>query len=822
MGIHNAVVRKVISFALLVCFTVTNISPAFAQESNPEIALDPSKFTGIDPDKFGQHEDVLSEEDKSELKRFLTQPTQITLEVLFLLKSLYHRIKLDEQKLGREALLQIITKRKDSQSVGIEVENLGKAEPLVINTKRGPLIITKVRHNKLKMVMLFIDSSQIDMEFLIESEKRVQLGTTNLDSTLQGLSEKQIKEELDHRKFVLKQVRTLYSKMLMSEWNPKFEYLPLHEHNQKSSKVELTPPDELKARVDEVLEKPFSELQHKPWFQKVASKSYNTWVDLVKQEEISRTKKQGNEAMMTIMYNSQEGGVQPNTIVKGSKFSLEYWKMWWQAIYETPAYGKPVWENNKGIGKLKVIFTGDYLVGLGFGTSLGLLSAATATIFPGSLPEGLTPLSVGLVSFGYSLFFGVFGKTWANFLYRGGEAPRFLKNWGPGIAQSYTYNLLSTESLSMIGSDGRLDLGAMKMHVDILLNQSIKTVTKTSLQNIPKHRDKTGEAEGTVKIPNYKIVAPWKHNMKFMEVEATETTIDTLKLFKWIRNQFTINEAARSWEEKFVLRFHRDWKITIPWLVREDFDTYIPRKNYENQSIQFVTTPVGLLSRFGFTIPIPGTGLALPVGHLLYALLGPIGDVRYIRYLKYYSEVLEQVQGKNHPETKRAKSQLVSEVTAWNQLMIGRWAKIEFYKNSNPAEGTKTIFGYEPRLVSREEYTQEVLNGRGDKPKADFSIPNATQFIGYYVKAVPIQIWDAAKSIANWAARKVAYRTWSVYQSFSEDLQRDAEEKARIKEANERYKFLTTVQTDGGKPHPLQVKNLKSFDRDKTCSGLFR
>lgn len=822
MGIRHSVVRKVISFTLLVCFTVTNISPALAQNNQPQIALDPAQFTDMNPDKFMQSPENLSAEEKAELKKFLSQPTEVTLEILFLLKNLYHKVKMAEQKLGTNEVTKILSKRKDSESIEFEIEKLGKAEPLVINTSRGPLFFTKVRHNKLKMVMLFIDKSQIDMEFLIESERMEKLGLSALDPTLSGLSKEQRMLELDHRRFILKQIRTLYAKMLMSEWNPKLEYLPLHQQTEASKVERETPPEELKSKVNEVLEKPFEELQNKPWFKKVSEKSFNTWMDLVKQENDARSKTQGHEALMLMMYDSKASGVQQDTVRKASKFSLNYWKMWWTSIYETPSYGKPVWENNKGLGKLKVLLTGDYLVGLGFGVSLGFLSAATTVLIPGALPEGLTPLGVTTVSFGYSLFFGVFGKTWANFVYRGNEFQRFIKNWGPGIAQSYTYNLLSSESLSVIGSNGRFDINAMKVHADILLNQSIKTVTKTSLQNIPKHRDKTGEAEGTLKVPYFKVVAPWKHNMKFMEIEATETTIDTLKLYKWIRNQLSLSQGNRSWEEKFILRFQRDWKISAPWLIRKEYDTHIPRKNYENQAIQFVTTPIGLLSRFGFSIPIPGTGISVPVGHLLYMALGPIGDIRYIRHLRDYVVILNEHMGEQHPFTKRARAELVREVTEWNNLMIGKWAKIEFYKNLNSDSGKTTIFGYEPRILSREDYTKEVLDGRGDKPTPSFAIPNPTQFIGYYVKAVPLQIWETTKEIANWIARKTAYHSYKVYQSIDEDLKKDAERKAQAQEAIERYKRVMTVQTDGGRPHPQQIRSEISRSRGATCVSLFR
>lgn len=764
--------KKVVSSLLIICFLLTDLSPALADTTSKKsnVAFDPTIFTSIDPDKFTLHPNQLSQEEVEEARKFLEVPTRNFLEVMFLLKNLNYRIQMEEERLGQDEVEKIIAKRKDSQSIEFEVEKVGKAEPLVIHTERGPLYFDKVRHNELKMPIFMIDKNKIDLQFLLESERLQKLKLGEVDKTLQNLSPQQVKDELKNRKFILNHMRTLYARMLMTPWNPEFQYQPLSEVVQKGNAPETTQatPEEVEKQVKEVMTEPVEKLQHKNWFKRLASKSYDTWIDLAKTEQSKNHANTGNEAIMVILYDGNTGKlIESQTIKRPSKFSYEYWRMYARALWEPPAYGKPVWKNNTGLGKLRVLLTGDYLMGLTFGMALGSLSFLVSSALPGSLPEGLNAFDVARISFGWSLFFGVFGKTWANFVYRGNDFVRFVKNWSTGLGQSYHFNLVSNESLSLLAKNGSFDPNALKIHGDIVVNQSIKTVTKTSLQEIPRTRAKTGEAEGTLKIPYYKIVAPWKNNMKFMELEATETTIDPLRLVKWLREQVTIeHREPRTWEEKLVLRFDKDFKIKLPWLVRQEYETYIPRQNFENQTPQFVTTPVGLLSRFGFTT------WGIPLGHLLYAVLGPIGEVRQIRYKAKYADQLARNYGESHPLTKRYRNIVKTEIEGWNNLKI-------------------------------------------------FDIPG-TQFIGYYVKVVPVQVWKTAQELSAWVTKQAAYYTYSIAEQIKKQDRAANNEQKASQEQTKRMNLLMTVQTPQGKPHPQQIQNGIRFHAPAMCARLFQ
>ncbi len=753
--------KKAVSATILVCFIITNISPAYGQN---QIGYDPSIHSNIDPDKYKLRPDELSQEEVEEARRFLEQPTQYTLEIMFLLKNLYYRIQMEEQRIGVDAIAKMLEKRQDSENIEFEVEKVGKAELIVINTKRGPLFITKVRHNALRMSILFIDKNQVDLQLLEETERILKLPKAELNKLFEGYTPEQREAELAHRRLLLNHIRTLNARMLMSEWNPQLEYRPLSElHEQSKPRVEA-PPD-VEQKVKAVLNEPISELKNKGWFKKLSSRSYDTWVDLAKQNNVKPEK--GNQALMISMYDGLTGdNTRTSKISRDSVFTYNYWKTYWKAIWERPAYSKEIWESERGLGKMRVLLTGDYLMGISFGVALGGLSFLTSLALPNSLPEGLTATDVAQISFGWSLFFGVFSKTWQNFVYRGNNFVRFVKNWSTGLGQSYHFNLVSDESLAVI-KNSTLDKSAIKVHTDILINQSIKSSSKTSLQEIPRFRARTGEAQGTLKIKDYRIVMPWKHNMKFMEFEVVENTIDPLKFFRWVRNQFTITQFDRKpWEDKLVMRFSKDVKIKLPWMIPFQRETDIPRKNFEGQTPQFVTTPVGLLSRFGYTVA------GIPVGHILYAALAPIGEVRQIRYKITYADDLARKLGEEHALTRRTRQMVQEEIARWNSFKI-------------------------------------------------FNIP-MSQFVGYYVKVVPRQIYETTRELSRWLATYSAQKTYAVYEHYQEAVRQQTHKRAESERAQARFSLLNTVQTANGAPHPRQYANGMRDYRSGTCSRLFQ
>lgn len=766
-------VKKFVASVLIFSFLIADVTPAFAQANNNEqLQLDPAIFSNIEPDKYTQPPSALSDEEAAEAKKFLDKPTQNLLETLFLLKGLTQRLKMESVTQDYDAIAKIISKRKDSENIDFEVKGVGKAEPLIINTARGPFFFHKVRHNGLKTVMLFLDKNKVDLEFLAESEEMKNQGLKPSNKFLEGLTPEQINEELQYREFISNHMRKLFAKMLVSPWNPKFTYTPLSElvDSEKNESPESEAiPEEVKEQVNSVLNEPISTLSKKSWFSKLVSKSYNLWADLADQQKQITKDKSEKLSLMVFLYDSETGEVESRTINKPKAFSFKYWNDFWLSVWERPSYRQDVWRDNRGLGKMKVILTGDYLMGISFGLMLGGLSTAMAVMLPNAMPSGLSAGEVFYTSFIWSLTFGIFSKTWQNFLYRGTEFDRFLKNWSTGLGQTFNLNALAEQSMIPIRPDGTWDDVAANNTKDGLINQSIKSPSKNALQGEYKHRADTGEAEGNIKLPYYKVTLPWKNNVDFMEIEAVETKIDTLKFFRWLRAQFSIKDyETKSWEEKFNLTFKKDFKITLPWLIPQEWDTGIERKNFEGQKPQLVTTPVGLPSRMGWSVDVMSGLFSVPVGHLLYIALAPIGKVREINYKKKYANYVAQIKGENHPYTIRLRENVEEEIAAW-------YAKKLYFRGSS--------------------------------------------FFGYVVKTIPQSIYQTSKEISLWALRHTANSSFMFYNYVKEDQRVLAENRRANQEQTDRTNLLMTVRDDRGRPHPQQVLNVLLPDR--TCAGLF-
>ncbi len=734
MAYPEAVRGKLLSKFVSVLMSISILFSQFPVQA--QLAFDYTQLTNIDVDSAVEGK-PLSSAEETEIKDILKLPTQHTLEILALLKGLYNTMVNEERELGEEAIIKILRKRKDSENIFYEVNGIGKAEPMVIDVGMGrkPIIITRVRHDGLKMSLLFIDKNQIDLAALEAFELADRTGLLALYEPFKGLPPEQINTEIVYQRLLIKKIRKIWAGVLMAKWNPSLEYSPLVKLDDK--KIDPQVDKNIRNDVATVLQAPFSEVRKKSWFKSKLDKAYTLWVDYAAQEKIGSEKQDGNRALLTVLFDGNSG--QPpvvNKIQRPKATTLEYWKKYWRAIWEPPNYSQETWSNSTGWGKIRILATGDYLMGLGFGLALGGLSFLMSSFFPDSLPLGLTPAMVGSISLGWSIFFGVFTQTWQNFTYRGNDFIRFLKNWSTGIGQSYHFNLVSEESLSVLSQNDQIDLNAIKAHSDILINQSIKSSSKTSLQEKYRFRARKGESDGNLKIPYFKVTAPWKAN-NFMEFESVENTFDLLKYAKKAVELFSIDPLGEANWEKYFRFTIPDLKIKVPWVHTKEtnpqtgeetqlaWDTKIPKRSFEGQKPQLLTTPIGLLSRFGYTI------WGIPLGHILYALLGPFGEIQQVRYKTAYAEKINEVYGETHPFARRIQQEA--------QLARAKWNSLKEYK----IRKISTLF------TDGKEYYE-------------FKIPYS-QFIGYYFKVIP-QSLEAAKDVLRWLTLKTSAITYTTYE----------------------------------------------------------
>lgn len=701
------------------------ISLIFQSNTYAKITPDLTALTNLNVKELIDNPASMTPEEEEEARNFLRLPTQYTLEIMYLLKNLYTKMLEEEEKNGSEAVLKTLKNGKKSESAGVQFENgVGNAEPLVLDLGKNkePVIITKVRHNALKMTILFVDKNQIDMNTLSEFETLDKQKRLFLFPPFRKLSNQEIKIEAKYYRHFISKLRILWARTLMKENNLQIENKPLFDPN-KNSKVNTDNTTEennnnnIVEDVTEATESPIEEIQKKPWFKKIADQAYSTWVDYAKEYDLEADKTLANKSVLTVFYDGKTNAISERFDQKlPAKTTFEYWKIYWRAIWEPPAYNKELLESELKFDKIKIIATGDYLLGWGFAFALGGLSYLVATLLPQSLPHGLQPWQVGSISFGWTLFFGVFSKTYQNFVYRGNSFARFLKNWSVGMAQSYHYNLVSHQSLSIINSIGKLDLSAIKSHTDIIINQSIKSASKTSLQEVYRYRAKKGEASGTLKIPYFKFIAPSKDN-NYLEFEVVQNSFDLLKYARNIAQLFSIEPfKEKNWEKYFRFTIP-DIQIRFPWIQNAEWDTHIPNTSFEGQKPQLLTTPVGLLSRFGYTI------YGLPLGHILYALLGPFGEIQQTRYKTAYALAIEEIYGSDHELTKRVQEDAAQAREQW-----------------------RSFSQYKVRTLS------SVFSG--DKEYYEFRIPGS-QFIGYYATKIQ-NMGQALQKLSNWIVKKTA------------------------------------------------------------------
>src|SRR5690606_10818512 len=135
--------------------------------------------------------------------------------------------------------------------------------------------------------------------------------------------------------------------------------------------------------VDQVLNKDVSELKKESWFRRLVNEPYDLWVDLADQEKKDRMNAQNKssiDSLMIVALNSENGSRAKTLQRPNSIFSVAHWKNYFADIIEKPSYREDIWRESKGVGKLKVLLTGDYLMGLSFGVGLGGLSFITAAI----------------------------------------------------------------------------------------------------------------------------------------------------------------------------------------------------------------------------------------------------------------------------------------------------------------------------------------------------------------------------------------------------------------------------------------------------------
>jgi hypothetical protein len=734
---------------------------------NPEqIALVPAEDRPKDLAEF-------TERDKEMVREYMSHGDTTLRELSFLLQKQFNEVRKQEAEIGLKALYDKVAKRQNTDSVEYEREGLGKAEPLVYSHNEKYFFFTKARHNGLKRIILYVDLDYAKLD-IIE-----QVPNSNL-------SKEAFAEELQERRVFSHYIRKLASRMIMQEWSSELYY-----QRGRTTDAASSLPDSIQEKVHEIMTASGEQLESKSWFQNILKNA----ADITAQIESAERMKGGWDVMLVGYSSSKQEIVASELITKPIIFknrgslsanvsgalraSYQRWVMYWHHIWEPPEYNKDVWKNNKGIKKLKVLLTGDYFNGLYWGTKLGIISLITTFTFQTMLPVGLDPVMVAKNSFLFSTFFGVFSKTWTRFTGKNSDFRTFAKNLLPGYAQSYSMQLASDVNLNPF-KDGAWDPAAAKIHTDIAINQALKSDAKTGLQEEARLRFYNGQAQGKVIFRYPKFRMPSKE-LPIFSFEIVDREIRLPVASPDITNPEVVRNLKEANAVSEISIPYKDIQIRIPWITWESWTSDISQKSFESQKVQNITTPVGQLSRFGYTVDV--MGVPLPIGHIAYAALGPYGKFKALNAHENYLKHLMESVGPEHPETKRqlkatqdardywAAMRLFSPYLPYRRLM-NAIDEFNTLKQQKGADHTLTLEA-EARMNQLRE-TWENLRWQG--------IPY-TQVLGYY----PRVIVDAISDLAQWTGRNLLYQGYKAYRAFDKALAEIEQNNRSVEEARKVY-----------------------------------
>ncbi|MCB0348702.1 MAG: hypothetical protein KDD37_07695 [Bdellovibrionales bacterium] len=744
-----------------------------------------------------------TEEDKRLTRKFMDLPTQYMNEIFFLLYNHFDHVRQEEERIGLNELIKKIEKRQNSDSIQFEQDGLGKAEPLLFRHNDKAMLFTKVRHNGLKRIFFFVDLDQAKLD-LIE-----QAPSSNL-------SPEAYAEELKERRALSKYIRVLAARMIMQEWSSELFYQP--------GQDKPSMPENLQDKINEIMTESAESLESKSWFTNIMKKA----ADVTAQIETEQNLKSGWDVML-VGYSSSKQQILGSEVIQkpaifrnqGSiaktvkavfKNTYARWVMYWHHIWEPPEYNKEVWKNNRGIKKLKVLLTGDYFNGLYWATKLSLMTFATTYLFQSMLPEGLDISSVVKNSFGFSLFFGVFSKTWSRFTGKATDFRTFAKNLLPGFTQTYSMFLMSDANLNPF-KNGEWDPNAAKMHADAGINQGLKSDAKTGLQEEARMRFYNGEAQGKVVFRYPRIRMPSKELPLFsFEVIDREVKLPTPP-------GLDINdpEVLRRLPELQALEApsfkFKDIQIKIPWITMESWTSDISKKSFESQSVQNITTPVGLTSRFGYTIDM--FGVPVPIGHIAYAVLGPYGKFRALRAHEKYLEKLTAQYGTDHPETKRQARNLQDAQDYWTSMrLFSPYLKYRNVQNQmEEYDRLKQKFG--PDHPTTIQQLEKVELARTEWENLKWRGLPYSQVLGYYPKV----FMDVAVDLSKWIGKNLLYSGYRFYRAVNNALVEIEEHRKSTAEITDLIRTELLVQSE----HPA-VKAQRSLKQIafETAPTLYR
>lgn len=481
---------------------------------------DPEKiYEMAPPSHFSESE--LPVEEREMLQSLITEPVQVTLEMMALMKALGVYVKRLEAEYGTESVLRRITSREEKQGISVVIDGVGKAELKALGVGDQARVFTRIVHFKTQNAYLFLNQEEISLEYLENHEV--------------PLTSEDYEKEKKLRAFLKRNLKQYIAIQLLASGSEKYPYESIEEKDFDPVKFAESLPlsEEVLKPEDFQLKEETLETQQKR--QNLLNKAWETFIA----DESDHKKTQMGRNTVVVWYK-HTGVEKTKTLYPPRRMSLRYWQEYWNKIWERPAYSEE-FAKEKGLGKSKVLFSGDYAIGLGSATAQSLFALGmTYAITDGNAEMSYTLPVLSLIWGGV---IGVFVKTYRNIIYTGSHMAQTIKGAMVSLSFSYTYILLTQGADAVFA----LNMAAAYTSFHLLTNNWLTNWAKTWWNQFTRNRVNEGQLldnfTGEISEERMKKFEKWAQRMKLNKT-ATEQYKELLYTMSDFVKQARVEKAG--------------------------------------------------------------------------------------------------------------------------------------------------------------------------------------------------------------------------------------------------------------------------------------
>ncbi|MEC9282404.1 MAG: hypothetical protein VX642_06810 [Bdellovibrionota bacterium] len=461
-------------------------STAFAQSAGSSKPAILSLPDGMDIDNLEKFDDLFTEEHKQIAESYFKEPAQDAKDLMKILSVMKQEEEKWADKIGRDQLRQNIASRNEKLSVSGEVKNLGRFEYTALGTGEFAVPFARIVSDKTQKAYFIFDLDQIPLD--------------QLEVTENEFGERFSNREILRRKKIAFEIRKFKASQLILSGANK---------DDKHTNPEV---DDI---LKDVLTEDARELKKRPW--------WKTYIKAPVVQESSSFLANAFGRDITFIFVRNSSHVESESFKRPrSKLDREYWKNYWYSVWEKPQMNDEYWQE-PGLRKLKVLLTGDYLLGIFSGfLQFGITHALgyAETMIPGMEPNPEKIEALAYSSLYFGIIIGTLTKLYQNWAYIGSPLARNVKSWGIALSYGALFGSLYYGPEFLFPFAGGEQMGEMMwLWVTIFANMVMKGPFKVWSMEIPRFRKAAGLSYGNFEIPWF--------GGKSIDTKIQQTGVDT-------------------------------------------------------------------------------------------------------------------------------------------------------------------------------------------------------------------------------------------------------------------------------------------------------